>query len=657
MKRYWQHPWVVGVCNLILIFVLYTISRLFFYWVNIDLYPDVTFSHLMEMLVGGMRFDVTALFYLNSVYMLLMWAPLPWSWRQNSTYQKVAKWFYWVPNIVGILLNSIDTVYVRFSDRRTTMAFFSEFENDDNLTSIFFTSMVQYWYVSLFTFALIAVLILLTRKPNPTEYPLNAKRSTLNATRSTLHYYLTETILLCVSIYFVIIGIRSGFGAFTRPITLSNALQYTNRPSETNIVLNTPFCLMRSSEGQAYINPRYYDENEIDAIYTPLHIPTSKGFTRKNIVVFILESFSKEYFGFYNRDLDDGTYQGYTPFLDSLLQHSTTYQYSFSSGRKSIDAMPSVLASIPRIGSPYILTPYSTNNVMSLANCLSRKGYTTAFFHGAPNGSMGFQAFSRSCGFASYYGKDEYNNNADYDGYWAIWDEEFLQYMGRTMSEMQQPFMTSVFTATSHHPFQVPERYEGRFPEGTQPIHHCIGYTDNALRQFFNYAKTQPWYANTLFVLTADHTNSLAHEEYTNDKGVYEVPIIFFDPACDSARLEMQMPVAQVDIMPSVLSYIGYDQPYIAFGEDVLTQSDEHKYVVNFNDPVYQCFSNHLLVQFDGQHITHIYDFRQDRLLRQDLLNELQDTDEVQDMVQYMKAYIQQYINRMINNDLTCQPE
>ena len=140
MKRYWQHPWVVGVCNLILIFVLYTISRLFFYWVNIDLYPDVTFSHLMEMLVGGMRFDVTALFYLNSVYMLLMWAPLPWSWRQNSTYQKVAKWFYWVPNIVGILLNSIDTVYVRFSDRRTTTAFFTEFENDDNLTSIFFTS-------------------------------------------------------------------------------------------------------------------------------------------------------------------------------------------------------------------------------------------------------------------------------------------------------------------------------------------------------------------------------------------------------------------------------------------------------------------------------------------------------------------------------------
>lgn len=647
MKRFWNHPWIVSVCNLVLIFVLYTINRLFFYWANSDIYPDVSCGHLMEMLVGGMRFDVTALFYLNSVYMLLMWAPLPWSCRTNATYQTVAKWFYWVPNIIGILVNSVDTVYVRFSDRRTTMAFFSEFENDDNLTSIFFTSMAQYWYVTLFTIALIAVLILLTRTP------LNAQRPTLSSKRATLHYYLFETLLLCVSIYFVIIGIRSGFGAYTRPITLSNALQYTNRPCETNIVLNTPFCMMRSSSSDTYKNPDYFSDDELTQIYTPLHQPTEQGVPSKNIVVFILESFSKEYFGFYNHDLDNGNYTGYTPYLDSLICHSTTYQYSFSSGRKSIDAMPSVLASIPRFGAPYILTPYSNNTITSLANCLDSVGYTTAFFHGAPNGSMGFLAFSRSCGFKSYYGKNEYNNNADYDGYWAIWDEEFLQYMCGTINHMPQPFCASVFTATSHHPFQIPERYADTFDDGTHPIHRAIGYTDYAIRQFMEYAKNQPWYNNTLFVFTADHTNVLMHSEYTNDKGVYEVPIIFYDPACDTARYETNIPVAQVDIMPSILAYIGYNKPYIAFGEDVLTQSAEHKYVVNYNQPIYQCFSNHLLVQFDGQHITHIYDFQQDRLLQNDLLNELQSSAEVQDMLNYMKAYLQQYFNRMINNQLT----
>ena len=139
--------------------------------------------------------------------------------------------------------------------------------------------------------------------------------------------------------------------------------------------------------------------------------------------------------------------------------------------------MPSVLASIPRLGSPYILTPYSNNTITSLANCLDNVGYTTAFFHGAPNGSMGFLAFSRSCGFASYYGKDEYNNNADYDGYWAIWDEEFLQYMGRTLSDMPQPFCASVFTATSHHPFQVPELF--------LKMHICRNLQDFCNNPFF----------------------------------------------------------------------------------------------------------------------------------------------------------------------------
>lgn len=658
LKRFWLHPWTVALCNWLLVMVIYTLMRLFFYWVNIDLYPNVSSEHLFELCAGGIRFDMTALFYLNSVYILLMLLPLPWAWRQKRAYQKTATGFYLIPNIIGILANAVDTVYVRFSDRRTTLAFFSEFENDNNLVSIFLTSIVQYWYVTLFTLAVTALLVWLMRRP----YRQEQAKPLLQGWK----YYAAETLLLCVSVYFIVIGIRGGFGAFTRPITLSNALQYTNRPAETNIVLNTPFCLMRSSEGGVYRNPGYFDEHELETVYTPVHSPLinrgivpiysrTEEHTRqpKNVVVFILESFAKEHFGFYNHNLDGGTYTGYTPFLDSLLTHSITFCHSFATGRKSIDAMPSALASIPRFGSPYILTPYSTNTINSLASCLGQEGYQTGFFHGAPNGSMGFQAFARSCGFDAYYGKDEYNNNADYDGYWAIWDEEFLQYYARTMSTMHEPFMTAVFTASSHHPFQVPKRYEGVFPEGPSPLHRCIGYSDNAMRKFFDYAKTQPWYQNTLFVITADHTNELMHSEYLNDKGLYEVPIIFFSPLWNEGIVDSTTAVSQADIMPSVLGVLDYEQPYVAFGEDVLTQSYEHKYVVNYNEPVYQCFSDSLLLQFDGQEPTHLYCYTHDRLLQNDLLRERLNDEEVQRMLRYTKAYIQQYYTRMIDNRLT----
>ena len=638
------HPWVVAVSNWLLVMAIFSFSRLFYYLTNMSSYPDVSAVHLLEMLYGGIRFDMTALLYLNSVYLLMELLPL--RLRGNATYQQVARWFYWIPNGLAIVVNCVDMVYMQFSGRRTTITFFTEFQNDNNLAQIFFTSALQYWYVTLFGLAMLALMVLLTRRTIQRD---DSRRPAM--------YYCSESALFALSVYFIVIGIRGGFGAFTRPITLSNALQYTNHPNETNIVLNTPFALMRSFEGQVFPTLHYFEEEELEKIMSPVHQPSAHStLQKKNIVVFILESFSKEYIGYFNRDLDNGTYRGYTPFLDSLAAHSLTFPLTLATGRKSIDAMPSVLSSIPMIISPYILTPYSTDNVASLASYLGEKGWQTGFFHGAPNGSMGFLAYSRSCGFEAYYGKDEYNNDADYDGYWAIWDEEFMQFFGRTMSTMKEPFMTALFTASSHHPFQVPERYEGVFPEGTHPLHRCIGYSDHALRRFFECARTQPWYENTLFVITADHTNVLTHPEYTTDKGRYEVPIIFFDPQMDEAlrTRERNFPVAQTDILPSVLEYIGYDEPYFAFGQDAIMSDKKVPYVVNYNNPVYQIFSDSLMMQFDGKEVIGLYNFQEDRLLQHNILSRINEPAP-QEMLRYLQATIQQYVTRIKENRLTIE--
>lgn len=612
---------------------IYTLSRLFFFWVNADIFPNVSAAHLGEMLLGGLRFDLTAVLYLSALYMVMMVLPLPWRWRTNGVYQTVCKWVLLVPNLIGLAVNCVDMVYIRFTDRRTSMTFFSEFANDNNLGKIFITGVFEYWYVTLFFLIATAAMIQLTRKADG-----------MRIIRNPWVYYIVETVLLAVSAYFVVIGIRGGFGAYTRPITMSNALQYTNTPRESAIVLNTPFTLMRSTEGKAYVNPHYYPDDELDQIMSPVHNePAShKLMQKRNVVIFILESFSKEYMG------------SYTPFLDSLSRVSVSYEYSFASGRKSIDAMPSVLSSIPMLIEPYIVTAYSTNAVSSVADCLKRKGYTTAFFHGAPNGSMGFQAYARSAGFAKYYGMDEYDGPEAFDGTWAIWDEEFLQYYGRTMSTMAEPFCTAVFTASSHHPFRIPERYEGRFPKGEVPIHQCIGYSDNALREFFNYAQKQPWYENTLFVLTADHTNQLTRPESQTAKGVYEVPIIFFDPQVNKGKVK-DVPVSQTDIMPSILEYLGYDEPYFAFGENALTKDKKHPYAVCYNTNVYQIMSDHLVMIFDGEQIVGIYDYQEDPLLKANRKDEWSERKEVKDMLTYLKAYIQQYISRMIENHLTVQ--
>lgn len=642
MKQIWRHPWVVGAINMLLVITIYTLSRIFFYWINNDLYPNVNLSHLGEMLLGGIRFDLTALLYLNSAYILLVLLPLPIHIRNNHIFQAVIKWFYWIPNAVGIVVNCMDMVYVRFTDRRTTCTIFSEFENDSNLMNIIGQSIIQYWYVTLFGITMLLVLVLLYRRMPKLKYP-----------NSSVFYYIRETIILLLSVYFVVIGIRGGFGKYTRPLTISNALQYTNEPQETAILLNTPFSLMKSLENTTYSIPQYYTPEQLEQVMSPIHHVSkdSTGITKTNVVILLLESFSKEYIGYYNSDLDDGNYHGYTPFLDSLLQHSITYKYSFASGRKSIDAMPSVLSSIPMLIEPYIVTPYSTNAVSSLADCLNKQGYTTAFFHGAPNGSMGFQAFARSAGFQSYYGMNEYNNSQDFDGTWAIWDEDFLQFYAHTMNTMQEPFMTAIFTASSHHPFKIPSQYKDSFPQGTQPIHQCIGYTDHSLRIFFTYVQQQAWYDNTLFVITADHTNQLTYPEYTNAKGLFEVPIAFYHPQWTQGKIHTEGAVSQTDIMPSVLQYLGYNEDFFAFGEDALIQSKKHPYAICYHHPLYQIFSDSLLLQFDGKNTTAIYHHKNDPMLQMNCLAKY--SEAAKPMENYLKAYIQQYITRMVNNQLT----
>ena len=637
-RNIFSHPWVCAAINLVIVMSLYTLARVFFFAISPDLFPDVTFSHLGEMLLGGMRFDLTAVLYLSSVYLLMVLLPFPIHWRQNKIYQKIAKWLFLIPNILGIAVNCIDMVYVRFTDRRTTITFFDEFQNDGNLASIFFQGVTEYWYVTVFAVLAICLLILLFRESE--EY---------TTTRSQWWYYTRESLLLAVSVYMIVIGIRGGFGRYTRPITLSNALQYTNRPQETLLVLNTPFCLMRSTEGSVYTDPHYFDADELASIMSPCHefngdSAAVNNYGKLNVVVLILESFASEHIGFYNEDSI-----GYTPFLDSLLAKSVTWQKSFASGRKSIDAMPSVLSSIPMLIEPYVVTPYSTNAVSSIADCLKREGYKTAFFHGAPNGSMGFQAYARSAGFERYYGMDEYPDaKRDFDGTWAIWDEEFLQFYAHTMDTMPEPFMTAVFTASSHHPFKVPERYEGVFAEGTQAIHPCIGYSDNALRLFFDYAQKQPWFEHTLFVITADHTNQLSRPEYTNALGLYRVPIAFYCPAYLEASQREDV-VSQTDIMPSVLHAVGYRSPFFAFGEDALTEKKAHNYAVCYNNPVFQIMSDSLLLQFDGQQTTAVYNYVADPCLRQTI----EANENAAAMERYLKAYIQQYTSRMINNELT----
>lgn len=643
---------VAVAANLLLAYVVYMVCRVAYVWENWSLFKAgwdaLAFG---ELLRGGLRFDTSAIFYTNALYIILML--LPCHGKERPWYQTMSKCIFVVVNVLGVTTNLADAVYSQYTGRRTTATFFQEFSNEDNLASIFGIEVLHHWYLVLLGAALIVALVQLYVKPTGAVEP-----------RRRGAWYVVQSIGLLLAVPLAVVGMRGGATTAVRPITISNANQYVNQPTEAAIVLNTPFSLIRTVGKSAFEVPHYFAEEELDALYSPLHrsavasTPPTVA-KKKNVVILIVESFGREYIGFYNKTLDGGHYAGYTPFVDSLLQRSLTFERTFANGRKSIDAMPSILSSIPMFVEPFFLTSASLNDVSGIAGELDKAGYTTAFFHGAENGSMGFEAFARTTGFQHYYGRTEYDADSrfggekDFDGTWAIWDEPFLQFYAAKMSEMREPFMTAVFTASSHHPFVIPEKYKGTFHDGKLPMHKCIRYTDYSLRKFFETVSRQPWYKNTIFVLTSDHTNQTCHEEYKTSLGSFSAPILFFDPSGDIPSGMLPGVAQQIDIMPTLLSYLGYSAPYVAFGKDLLAPAASRTWAVNYDNGIYQYVSGDWLLLFDGTHETALYNYHRDPLQKNNLRGAEPDIEAV--MQRQLKALVQSYMQRMTSNSLVAK--
>ena len=639
-------PLLALLLNLLLAYVVYFIARIAYLLDNWSYFSE---SLSWEIWQGGLVFDTSAILVTNIPYIVLMLFPL--HWKECKVWHLVCKWEFVIINTLALVLNLCDAAYFPYTMRRTTATVFDEFQNEGNIGGVFFIEALRHWYFVVLTVIVAYGLWKLYITPKLEANKLSWWR-----------YDLVTLASLAAVAPFVVAGIRGGFATAVRPITISNANQYVNRPTDAALVLNTPFSIYRTIGLNVFVVPDYYkDGDEMAQVYSPVHVPNDTiPMTKKNVVVLIVESFGREYIGALNKMLENGRYRGYTPCVDSLIAKSITFTHSFCNGRKSIDGMPSILSSIPMFVEPFFLTPASMNHVDGIASLLAGEGYQTAFFHGAQRGSMGFQAFARSTGFQEYYGREDYDaderfgGDDDFDGMWAIWDEPFLQYYATKMSEMKEPFMTAVFTASSHHPFAIPEKYQKRFPEENLEIHKCIRYTDMAIGKFFETASREPWFKNTIFVLTSDHTNMSDHPEYQTDLGGFCSPIIVYEPGREAEVLDKI--AQQIDILPTVMGMLHYQKTYFGFGTDLLNTPAEDTWAVNYMGGIYQYVKHGHVLQFDGQNTRGIYALS-DSLMKHNLMEDGRWKTEdgktiLPQMERELKAIIQQYMERMTQDRL-----
>ena len=624
--------------RLVLVLTLFFLSRIIFFVFNFQYFSGLGVADTTRLLVTGLRFDISAILIINTPYVIL--SLLPFRFRYNRIYQIILNVWFFLVNIIGMMANFIDMIYFRFTLKRTTADIFSYLSVGGDFDKLIPQFLSDFWYVGLIWLCFCTLLIWISLR-----FRINEPKGKTGG--SVWSYLIIHTFILALVLTILVIGIRGGFQR--RPITIITAGNYTSA-KYVPLLLNTPFSIAKTWGHETLSIKTYFrKEKDLEKIYSPVHHYSSDGFRNYNVVVIILESFSSEHSAFLNKSGNHEGYQGFTPFLDSLMGQGLVF-HAYANGKTSIQGIPAILSGIPSLmNESYIQSNYSADKITSLASLLKTKGYSSAFFHGGTNGTMGFDSYTRFTGFDSYYGRSEYGNEKDYDGKWGIRDEEFFQFTARITNKMKEPFLVSLFSLSSHHPYFVPEKYHGKLRTGKLKIQESIMYTDLSLKRFFETIRHYPWFENTLFVITADHTSEGYLSYYQTNAGQYAIPLIFYK-SNSTLKGKSDEIAQQTDIMPTVLNYLGYDKPFIAFGNNLF---DEHsaRFSIHFISGCYSLLKDGYLLEFDGEESTGLYNISADPMQKKNIIRV--NPKEKESLEIFIKAYIQQYNNRVIENRLS----
>ena len=625
--------------RLSLAYIFYFFARVLFYIYNFRLLKVDSITDFLSLCYYGLAFDTTAILYANLLF--IVFSVLPIFKNTNRTYQIFLFYLYFSMNLLAYATNFIDFIYYKFTFARSTIVVWNVMKHETNLLPLFISFIFDYWHVWVL-FLLFSILwIYLYKKVLVLVFQPTKK----------VAYFGFSTVGFLFVVLMIIGGIRGGdFKKSTRPINLLDASRHVKNIVHSDIVLNTPFAIIRTLFSNSFIKTDFKDVNPqvINSLVQPIKTYHNNPETKPNVVVFILESYGREYIGALNKNAKIPNYKSHAPFLDSLSQHSMIFTNAYANGRQSIHGMSSVLAGIPAFKDAFTSSPYPKQKIESLVSTLKSEGYNTSFFHGAANGSMGFLGFANILGIDNYYGRTEFNDDSQFDGFWGIWDEPFLQFMKKTLDKKKTPFFASVFTVSSHEPYIIPNKYKNTFLEGGVPIHKCAEYTDYSLKRFFNEAKKEPWFSNTIFVFVADHCNQIYYDEFQKPINRFAVPIIIYKPNSNLVGVNTDL-AQQIDIYPTILDMIGYKKPFRSWGRSLFDTKKSTPFVINSTGTIYQFSKGNYICTFDGNQATGFYD-KDDKGLKFNLIaNRNQEMNAIE---LHCKAFIQDYMDRVVDKKM-----
>jgi phosphoglycerol transferase MdoB-like AlkP superfamily enzyme len=615
-----QNFWRMILLSTTVLFLL----RILFYFVHQIAFSDVSIFDWF----AGFWFDLITVCIAFLPYAIIHFLPLP--HRNNKIYKIWTFLYFLLVNLLLIGLNLIDIEYFKYTGKRSTSDLILMTTTGSDMSQLIGTFLAQFWWLVLVFAVLIIGLSWLNKRWKSEEKPMLKKD------------ILPHFIVMIISLTMIIFIGRGGFGL--RPVGIIEAARYT-KPSNTALVLNTAFTMLKTFGSETLEPKTFFSEEEANKLFSPIKTtkPANLLSDKTNVVFIILESFGNEWMKFNNPALS----KTYTPFLDSLASESMWFENGFANGKKSIEAVPAIVSSIPSLmNNPYISSTYGNNKIKSLADLLHEEGYSSAFYHAATNGSMRFDGFAAQAGFENYFGRFEYDNDDHFDKTWGILDEYFNPWAAKQMSQLKAPFFSTLFTISSHHPYFIPEDRKEDVIHGPEPICASISYGDYSLKQFFIEARKQDWYKNTLFVICADHTPSTNSSKFSQRDQIYRIPILFYEPNGKLPNGKRSEIFQQLDILPTVLDLLNIEKKYYAFGNSIFQNVDRE--AITYLEGIYYYFNSPFMISFSGSSSLNMLDLSQRKEMTPQEKKNM--TPEFTKKENRLKAMIQRYNHDLINN-------
>jgi phosphoglycerol transferase MdoB-like AlkP superfamily enzyme len=539
------------------------VIRVSTYFMYPDYFSSLNVSEIFFAFMQSLRFDLSILTTFLFFPILMINLPLKFrSWW-------MIPWIIWIAAVTlfALALASGDMFYFDFVKRHMGNELLLA---SKDLPFIVEMIVYEYWYMPLLFIPLVYGVV--------KGYGYLFRRFDMREKSWTIF------VLLFITLFFMI---RGNFA--DKSIHVIDAFKKGNVVAG-NLTLNGAFTSYHYIRMSGEFNEHsYFTPEELPALlgYAPENMfpyeqVVAKKPTGKNVVFILLESWSAKYID----AISDNSY-GVTPNFDALSKEGELYTHFYAAGQRSIQGIQASLTSIPPYnGLPTLGTGLEVYNVSKIANIANELEYETLFIQSSKRRSFRMDAIANTLGFEHYYGMEDIPTTLAYPnptGSKFGWDYETLMFAKEKMDHFEKPFFTYVFTGTTHVPYPLLpkefEKYE-HDQNGEEGFLNTLYYSDWAVGEFIKAASKMDWYEDTIFIFTADHCLGSFSSGSFLDK--FHIPLLIFEPAKKEKKVNQNV-ASQLDIMPTIAGFIGYDKPFSAYGSDLRGAHKERALLNEYN--------------------------------------------------------------------------